>query len=191
MVARLVATALLAAALPATAGAAAHTRVARVSPLTKAGHVRPGLRVTTTKPGTCQPFSETVAGAYRCFSDSNLVLDPCWKAGAHTVVCWPSPWARTVTRMHVRGSLGRPNRGFAALPWAMRLRDGTRCVALQGATGVVAGRRISYGCRDGSSLAGRPNRRRRLWRIRRVDQSGGHFKLGPTATIATAYFGRA
>lgn len=190
MVARLAATALLVAALPATAGAAAHTRVVRVSPLTRSGQVRPGLRVVTTKPGTCQPFSEVVAGAYRCFSDSNLVLDPCWRKSAHTVICLPNPWARTVTRMRVRGRLGAPGRALSALPWALRLRGGERCVALQGATGVAGGRRISYGCFDGRQLAGRPDRRRAVWRIRRVRRSGGHFSLDGSAAITTAYFGR-
>jgi hypothetical protein len=180
-----------AAALPATAAAAAKTRVVRVSPLTSSGQVRAGLRVVTTKPGTCQPFSETVAGAFRCFSDSNFVLDPCWKAGAHTVICMPNPWAHTVTRMHVRGRLGKPSTTFPNLPWALKLRDGEHCLALQGATSVVGGKRVSYGCGRRGSLAGSPNRHHSVWRIRRVRTVGGRFKLGGFASIATAYFGRA
>jgi hypothetical protein len=178
---------LVAAVLPA----AARTRVVHVSPLTKSGHVRPGLRVVSTKPGTCLPSSEAVPGAYRCFSDSNLVLDPCWKAGTHTVLCLPNPWARTATRMRVRGRLAKPSGGAASLPWGVKLRGGERCVLLQGASSVVHGRRVNYGCSRTSFLAGRPDRSHRVWRIRRARlASGGRFVLGATAAIATAYYGR-
>jgi hypothetical protein len=188
----LAASLLVAAVLPASASAAARTRVVHVSPLTKSGHVRPGLRVVSTKPGTCLPSSEAVPGAYRCFSDSNLVLDPCWKAGAHTVLCLPAPWARTATRMRVRGRLAKPSGGAASLPWGVKLRGGERCVLLQGASSVVGGRRVNYGCSRTRFLAGRPDRHHAVWRIRRARlKSGGRFVLGAAAAIATAYYGRA
>ncbi|HEY7078016.1 MAG TPA: hypothetical protein VH418_21710 [Solirubrobacteraceae bacterium] len=188
----LAAAAAVAAALPATAAlAAAPTRVARVSPFTRSGQVRPGLRVVTTKPGTCLPSSEAVPGAFRCFSDSNAVLDPCWKHGAHAVLCLPSPWARAATRMHVRGRLGRPAKGTAALPWGLRLRDGERCLLLQGASDVLRGRRINYACTRTRFLAGRPDRRRAVWRIRGARMTpAGHFVAAGTARIAIVYFGR-
>jgi hypothetical protein len=181
---------LVAAVLPASASAAARTRVVHVSPLTKSGQVRPGLRVVSTKPGTCNPFSEATAGAYRCVSDSNLILDPCWRQGAHTVVCMPTPWAHTVTRMHVRGRLGKPNLKFP-LAWGLRLRDGERCLQIQGATSVISGKRVSFGCGHDEFLAGNPDRHHRLWLIHRVRIVHGRFKLGAEATIATAYYGRA
>jgi hypothetical protein len=188
---RALAAVLLIALLPATAAAAARTRVARVSPFTSSGQVRPGLRVVTTKPGTCLPSSEAVPGAFRCFSDSSAVLDPCWRAGAHSVLCLPAPWARTATRMHVRGRLGRPDRGAAALPWGIRLRSGARCLLLQGASDILNGRRINYACSRTSFLAGRPNRSRPVWRIHRARRPpGGHFVAAGIARVAIVYFGR-
>jgi hypothetical protein len=188
---RLLAAVLLSILVPATATAAAGTRVVRVSPLTAGGQVRPGLRVVTTKPGTCLPSSEVVPGVFRCFSDSNAVLDPCWRTAAHTVLCLPSPWARTATRMRVRGGLGHPAKSTAALPWGVRLRGGARCLALQGATNVVRGRRISYGCGHRRFLAGKPDRHHRFWRIRRARlTSRGRFIAAGTARIAIVYSGR-
>jgi hypothetical protein len=188
---RALATVLLVALLPATAAAGARTRVVRVSPFTSSGQVRPGLRVVTTKPGTCLPSSEAVPGAFRCFSDSNAVLDPCWRAGAHSVLCLPAPWARTATRMHVRGRLGRPDTGAATLPWGIRLRGGARCLLLQGATEILNGRRVNYECSRTSFLAGRPNRSRPMWRIHRARlTAGGHFVAAGIARIAIVYIGR-
>jgi hypothetical protein len=188
---RALATVLLVALLPATAAAGARTRVVRVSPFTSSGQVRPGLRVVTTKPGTCLPSSEAVPGAFRCFSDSNAVLDPCWRAGAHSVLCLPAPWARTATRMHVRGRLGRPDKGAATLPWGVRLRGGARCLLLQGATEILHGRRINYACSRTAFLAGRPNRSRPIWRIHRArSTAGGHFVAAGVARVAIVYFGR-
>jgi hypothetical protein len=185
---RVLAAALIVAVLPA----ATKTRVVHVSPLTRSGHVRHGLRIVATKPGICLPSSEAVPGAYRCFSDSNAVLDPCWRTGAHTVFCLPAPWARTVTRMHVRGRLGRPSTGASALPWGLRLRGGARCLLVQGASSVLRGRRINYGCSRTSFLAGQPDRHHRFWRIRRARlTAGGRFVPAGTASVATAYDGRA
>jgi hypothetical protein len=43
-------------------------------------------------------------------------------------------------------------------PWALQLASGHWCELLDGATGVIAGMRISYGCTDRSILIGDPRR---------------------------------
>jgi hypothetical protein len=53
----------------------------------------------------------------------------------------------------------------AKQPWAVKLADGMECVAFTGATGVVAGLGISYGCSDGGVLAGEPHRPSATWTI--------------------------
>src|SRR5690242_21465352 len=90
----------------AVAAAAPRTRVVRVSPVDASGRLRAGYRVAHTARATCQPGSEAVPAAYRCFGDDNLIRDPCWRTGAHSAICLPAPWARTVTRLRVHGGFG-------------------------------------------------------------------------------------
>jgi hypothetical protein len=50
-------------------------------------------------------------------------------------------------------------------PYEIRLRHGVRCGLSTGATGVIAGLRLNYGCTNGAWLLGSPNRNSPLWRI--------------------------
>jgi hypothetical protein len=175
---------------PAGAAAAAPTRVVRVSPVDASGDLRPGYRVAHHARAACQPGSEAVPSAYRCFGDDNLIRDPCWRTSAHSAVCLLAPWAHTVTRLRVHGGFGAPLTGLTAVPWGLRLRNGERCLLLQGASEVVNGKRVSYACGRTSLLLGLPDRRRPAWRIQRARSHGSRIVAGREATIATAYFGR-
>jgi hypothetical protein len=175
---------------PAAAAAATRTHVVRVSPVNASGQLRAGYRVTDRARASCQPGSEAVPSLYRCFGDDSLIRDPCWQTGAHSAICLTAPWRHTVSRLAVHGGFGTPLAGGSSLPWGLRLRDGERCVLLQGATELVQGKRVNYGCSRTSFLLGRPDRRDAAWRIQRVRLRGGHFMAGSRATIATAYYGR-
>jgi hypothetical protein len=146
--------------------------------------------VAHTARASCQPGSEAVPAAYRCFGDDNLIRDPCWRTGAHSAICLPAPWRHTVTKLRVHGGFGAPLSGPATLPWGVRLRDGEHCLLLQGASDVVHGKRVNYACGRTSYLIGRPDRSRAVWRIQRARRQGGRAVAGRRAAIGTAYYGR-
>jgi hypothetical protein len=177
--------------VPTTAVAASRTHVKHVSPLTATGGLRPGLRITDRAKATCAPGSEAVPGTYRCFGDDNLIRDPCWKTGARSAICLLKPWARTVSRLRVRGGFDTPVGGGSSMPWGLRLRGGERCLLLQGASSIVNGKRVNYFCSRTRFLLGRADRRHAAWRIQRARLKGGRFVAGGHARIRVAYFGRA
>ncbi len=86
----------------------------------------------------------------------------------HFVACLPDAWSHKVTRLHV--TQGYDNDGFGSLtqasdPWGVRKVNGTRCSLLQGATGAVHGKRISYGCTRTTYLVGNVHKKSALWTI--------------------------
>jgi hypothetical protein len=131
--------------------------------------------VGTTDRGYCWTGSIGTgrANAWRCFI-GHEIHDPCFATGPHetTVVCAVSPWDRSLTRIRLTQRLpltsanppGKPMRGE---PWAVKLASGATCTKLQGAAGLVAGKPVSYGCSDRSTLLGRA-RRGRVWTIARA-----------------------
>ena len=84
----------------AVAAPVAPTRLHRVAPVTAAGRVAPGYRVTVSGPGHCFSTSLFDDRLWRCFR-GNTILDPCWQAGPRTVLCLPVPWSRQVTRVRL------------------------------------------------------------------------------------------
>jgi hypothetical protein len=108
----------------------------------------------------------------RCFL-GNEILDPCFSnatGASGFVLCAEDPWS-SVTKLVLTKALPlrqanpeTPN-PTAAAPWAVQLGDGTRCAALTGATGSVAGLGLDYGCTGGAVLAGVPRRRTPAWKI--------------------------
>lgn len=51
------------------------------------------------------------------------------------------------------------------MPWAMELAGGERCTILTGATAVLAGMRINYGCEGGGSVLGDVDRSGPVWTV--------------------------
>ncbi len=157
-----------------------------------------GLTVSAERPGAC--FARSLASperpdAYRCSSDDR-VLDPCFRdpvGGDDRLVCASGPHATEVMVL----TLGEPlPPGLAAhaydldlrvgRPWVLELEDGRQCGALTGATTLVAGMRVDYGCDDGAWLVGPIDRSQPTWRIF-VGSPG----LGPVyerAAVAVAWF---
>ena len=52
-----------------------------------------------------------------------------------------------------------------AIPWALELATGSRCGLLTGATAVLAGQRINYGCDDGGVVIGEVDRSTPMWTV--------------------------
>lgn len=197
----LIALALL--AIGATAFAAtARTRViADVTPFTRDGHLRPGLRVTLTVAGSCRPGSDALPNnVYRCGA-LNSIVDPCWRdvrAASPQVVCLLVPWARTVIRLRLAAPLG-PSSGetdLKAEPWGITLRSGARCRAFQGAHDTVTGREgspvIDYYCGKTIALVRGIDRSHPVWTIRAAritNNLSRPYVLIGRVPIATAWYG--
>jgi hypothetical protein len=177
------------------AGSATQTVVVHVRPVTATGALAHGYRITGRRAhASCQAGSEATGDAYRCFS-GNFVIDPCWvMKQKHFVACLPDAWSHQVTRLHV--TQGYDNEGFGSLtqasdPWGVRKVNGTRCSLLQGATGTVHGKRISYGCARKTYLIGNVHKRSATWTIiRGRATSGGRVKETGTARLSKAWFGK-
>jgi hypothetical protein len=176
MVRRLVPLTLIAAfALAGSAHAA--TQREKYSPFDADGTLRAGLSVTRGVPGECTTGSYIVVDAYRCFA-GNRIYSVCYlderNPATPSLLCVASPWARSAVRLTFDedpdGSYGAKPGG---LPWALELSSGTRCVWVGGATTVVQGRRLNYGCFDGRVLFGSPDTTRSTWRIRAARDGDG------------------
>ena len=179
------------------------TQVSRWSPFDTAGKLKPALTVESVKHGQCTDIGYTLVGgvAYRCGAGNGL-YDACWRDGPNQtefVVCLGSPWDRKVTRMRSPHLLLYPGVTFdppAPYPWAIELRDGTRCVVEQGAHSsfTARGKRwiVDYGCsRRNFVLLREGLRRGRFWyadAARLISLKRGFQFLGERA-IRRVYFG--
>jgi hypothetical protein len=155
-------------ALAGTAQAA--TQREKYSPFDADGTLREGLSVTRGGTGECTTGSYIVVGAFRCFA-GNRIYGVCYlddrDPESPSLLCVSSPWARSAVRLTFDED---PDSSYGAkpggLPWALELSSGTRCVWVGGATTVVGGRRLNYGCVNGRVLFGAPDTSRSNWRIR-------------------------
>jgi hypothetical protein len=101
----------------------------------------------------------------------NYIYDPCFSDGlgfASYVVCPLATPRSKVLRIDLTRKLPARRAGGAdptrSTPWAVQTTTGKWCTFLTGATGLIAGMRINYGCGSGY-LLGNPNRSSATWRI--------------------------
>jgi hypothetical protein len=172
------------------------TRQVRISPVTASGTPAGGFRVAATAVNAmCEPGSEAIGQAYRCFA-GNAIYDPCWaeKAATPAVVCLPYPWSRSEVILRLRASLGAvPGQGGPGLgePWGVELAGGQRCLLAQGAHTEFAGRVIDYYCSARLWLLRGLSERGPVWHASSVLASkSGNQSRGPTEEIRIAWFGR-
>jgi hypothetical protein len=134
-----------------------------------AGNLRRGLPVVERATGYCWVNSlvTTRPDAWRCASKRYL-YDPCFALAYSSgqVACVNSPFSPRVTILRLSKVLPREDSGQAGsgLPWALRLTNGEQCVAVSGASAVVAGMRANYFCNK-SALFGSPDTKSPVWRI--------------------------
>jgi hypothetical protein len=170
---RLVLPLLLALALTATAAAASRATAVHRYVAFEGRTLARGLQAGRVSSGYCWEGSMADYGradAWRCFR-GNEILDPCFSRGASShpyLVCAQTPWKRRVALLRLTKPLPLKtgNRESSAQdPWALATDSGRRCTLITGATGLIGGQRISYGCSDGSILVGSPLRRPGGWTI--------------------------
>jgi hypothetical protein len=181
---------------PGHVHAAAATQVVRLRPVDAKGHLRAGYTITQHHGRAhCVLGSAATGTAYRCFA-GNEILDPCWVqagSGHSHVICLGLPWVHHVSRLHVtKGYDNSVQPSPAHRPWGLRLTSGTRCAGVQGATGTVHGRPITFFCPHSTlMLLGEPDRSQPRWTIRTARSThDGLDKPSGRKAIATAYFGR-
>lgn len=146
------------------------------SPLkTKVVHFSPsGIRGTLDTPIDCQETSWVAPrpNAWRCIVKRRL-YDPCFSTSsqADSVVCDADPISdsRGLKAMlaHPFPAEGPYHPGIQA--WLMRLSDGAVCGFITGATGVIGGERLNYGCTNGWWVVGFPQIGS-VWMVKTVKQ---------------------
>jgi hypothetical protein len=150
----------------------------------------PTLTVVAETSGVCAHESLETPGrpdAWDCLgATDNTIYDPCFASpfiapeDEAELACASAPFADEVVLFRLTGPLprvkeGQPADGIAPvgavqeaavdpwqLPWALELANGERCTLLTGATAVLAGHRVNYGC-DGGSVLGEVDRSQPLW----------------------------
>ena len=180
-------------ATPAGAAAAGATRTeARYFLPYGRGGLNAGLTVTANDSGVCAHGSLAAPGrpdAWDCLgSAGNTIYDPCFAdpvaapGARHELACAAAPWAADVVLFRLTEPLSRQKEGAHAagdpaaavaeadpdpweLPWALELANGERCTLLTGASVVLAGERLHYGCEGGGSVLGEVDRALPVWTV--------------------------
>ncbi len=153
------------------------------------GGLNAGLTTSATDSGVCAHGSLAAPGrpdAWDCLGAGDTVRDPCFAdpfaapGERHELACATAPWAADVVLFRLTEPLSRekddaPAAGNPAggveeadpdpweLPWALELANGERCTLLTGASVVLAGERLHYGCEGGGAVLGEPDRAEPLW----------------------------
>jgi len=110
----------------------------------------------------------------------NEIVDPCFSnadvSQSDIVVCPNFPDLATVTEIRLTQPLNPSTAdedGTDTDPWAVEIVGGADCEIITGATDVVGGRRLNYGCTDQTTeLYGDPDRSTPEWTIFEGRQSG-------------------
>jgi hypothetical protein len=137
------------------------------------GKLRPGYSVTKKLSGSCWTGSLSSArpDAWRCMV-GNEIHDPCYAPAANASVVYCPDYRQSKHLIAILltkplpvelGNHGTPN--LSGTPTYLILAAGVECNFITGATGVVGGMRINYGCSDGRMLLGEVNRSWARWRI--------------------------
>lgn len=181
--------------LPAAAAAGTHpaparTTVRHVRPTGQGNHLKPGYRVDRRTAGRCWTTSAVQDDAYRCMA-GNSILDPCWRLGPgrRRAVCLVVPWRHRVEVIRLRSrpaSLGVPSHRL----WGLRLANGARCAAAQGATGIYRGSPVEFYCTRGFSVVGEPDRSAATWRAHVIERVQGHWCDRGRLAVVTAWYAR-
>ncbi|TWP38508.1 hypothetical protein [Leekyejoonella antrihumi] len=126
------------------------------------------IPLSTTVTGYCWTGSIALVApnAYRCMAD-NDIFDPCFTSAKvrGSVICADTPW-ESGTRLVLNKALpSSGNTGSTQPGWAMRLANGSRCVALTGTISFVDNVPMRYGCGAGGGQAGDLQQRGTHWSV--------------------------
>ena len=170
--------------------------MAYVTPVDRSGQPLGGLRVVLHARGSCEVGSDSVPGpVYRCF-EANFVIDPCWADRAHSgsVLCMVEPWSDRVMELdtgHPLPASDQPVPTSLAYPWGVKLANGERCLAAQGAHDIYRGRAVDYFCGHafhlvllrGMHMSHEP------WSFDSAIRTGTKYIPGPRETVRIAWYG--
>ncbi len=186
------------------------TQVVRIRTVTAQRRLAAGYTVDKTitgdsqafNPSGCQPGSEVVGAAYRCFGRDNGVYDPCWpdtskssRTGrdlpARPVVDTRGPDHAGPTRQPADPPDGPASSPTTDEPWGVRLTTGRECVAAQGTHDTYNGQVVDYFCGDNRTVLLRGViRGSGRWTMASAGyHDNGSYSPGPIATITTAWYG--
>jgi hypothetical protein len=132
------------------------------------GEPASGISIIDSARGTCFPSVQDSgnSSAFRCFGKRRLPLDPCFRNPfGIDLLCMDNPFADTAVEFRPRGRTRAERPNPEGLPWYIQLADGQFCGSLDGATGVLNGMRMNFGCDSGGYLYGDVNMSQRLWTI--------------------------
>jgi hypothetical protein len=174
-------------------GSTAATKKLYVSAVDSQGNIAPGLQVTRTANGaSCEPGSEAIGSAYRCFA-GNGVYDPCWAdslSPTPAVLCLEAPWSHNVSKLMLASNLPQLIGGTGnGPPWGLQLTDGRNCILEQGAHDSFDGRAVDYSCGGAEVVLRGLETASAQWRAQTALYSGGQYSMGPIEGIAIAWFG--
>jgi hypothetical protein len=176
--------------------AVSRTVTSYYSPVTPAGAKKPGYTVKARHGGgTCEPGSDTGLNVYRCFA-GDFVYDPCWVetgSRADHVLCASAPWSHRVTQLTWKpsGNESLSSTTSTKALFGLRMADGKRCVAAQGAHSIFHGKTVNFYCNKNTSLLGLPNQHQTVWRMREAVEKSGKTTLGKRVAVAHGWYGRA
>ena len=183
-------------ALGASASGLSATKVIYVAPVNRSGQPVPGLRIFLDVRGHCEPGSDSVPGpTYRCF-EANSILDPCWadRAQAGSVLCMEEPWSETVVQLdtgHRLPASNYPVPKSLGYPWGVKLANGEKCLAAQGAHDMFRGRVVDYSCghRFHLVLLRGMHQSHEPWSFDSAIWTGQRYVAGPRETVKVAWYG--
>lgn len=150
------------------------------------------VSATATVKGNCWTTSIVAErpDAYRCMV-GNDIYDPCFGVSQTQALC-PSggPWTNRGLLLDSPPPSGQLNRdeGTSGAPWALQLSDGINCVEDSGATEVIAGQPLRYGCSRGVGLYGNVERSRA--QANPMDDPVGVCSISSRHTVGRARPGR-
>lgn len=151
-----------------------------------------GIRETAKDTGNCWESSLAAprANAWRCMV-VNSIYDPCFSVSARDsfVICNANP-AGDARGMKVMLSKPLPTPDFrqgGQQAWLLKLSDGAVCSFFTGATGIIDGQRINYGCTDKQVIAGAP-RTGIEWTVKEIKTTdSGKVVSAKTVKVETAW----
>ena len=97
------------------------------------------------------------------------------------------PWTNHGLLLNSAPPSGQLNKdeGTSGPPWALQLSDGINCLEYSGATEVIAGQPLRYGCSGGVGLYGNVERSGQTWTI---FEGTAHSATLSQQPIAVAWF---
>ncbi|MFF3593807.1 serine/threonine-protein kinase [Streptomyces sp. NPDC002387] len=174
-------------ALQATPTAAAssvqvtQTQVVTMNPWSLDGTPANGITITDRASGSCFGTAESTmrTDAWRCTA-GDRILDPCFSPGSNpedtSALCMDAEPNHMVELSVPQGFPGNNDHmpgGPDIEPITIVLANGARCTFSGGGTTTLAGQRLNYGCDNGGSLYGYPNKTPALWTISYSAPSSG------------------